>query len=58
MNILGFHKRTNLTLIEKDGTYFVADRHNRKVLHRGTEEECEKIFIMTIAGFIENGLDN
>ena len=55
MNILGFYKKLNLTLLEKDGTYFVANRETKKVICQGTEEECTKVFVMMIAGFIEEG---
>lgn len=55
MNILGFYKKLNLTLLEKDGTYYVANKELRKVIYQGDEEECSKIFVMMIAGFIEEG---
>ena len=30
MNILGWHKKSNVTLIEKDDTYFVVDKQEKK----------------------------
>lgn len=50
MNIIGFYK--NLLLVKRDGSYFVVDREKRKILFKGTEEECSKTFIMLAAGFI------
>ena len=56
MNILGWHKKSNVTLIEKDDTYFVIDKQEKKILYQGDEETCNKLFIMMVAGFIENEL--
>ena len=56
MNILGWHKKSNIILIEKDGTYLVVDKQEKKILYQGDEETCNKLFIMMIIGFIENGL--
>ena len=56
MNILGWHKKSNVTLIEKDDTYFVVDKQEKKILYQGDEETCNKLFIMMVAGFIENEL--
>ena len=53
MNILGWHKKSNVTLIEKDDTYFVIDKQEKKILYQGDEETCNKLFIMMVAGFIE-----
>ena len=50
MNIIGYYKKWNL--VEKDGGYLVVDREKREILLRGTEEECSKMFIMLVAGFI------
>ena len=58
MNILGIYKKLNLALIEKDGEYFVTDKRERKVLYRGDEEACTKVFVMMIARFIEKDLVN
>lgn len=55
MNILGFYKKFNLTLLEKDSTYYVANRETKKVIYQGNEEDCTKVFVMMIAGFIEEG---
>ena len=56
MNILGWHKKSNVTLIEKDDTYFVIDKQEKKILYQGDEETWNKLFIMMVAGFIENEL--
>ena len=56
MNILGWHKKSNMVLIEKDDTYLVVDKQEKKILYQGDEETCNKLFIMMIVGFIENGL--
>ena len=53
MNILGWHKKSNMILIEKDGTYLVVDKQEKKILYQGDEETCNKLFIMIVAGFIE-----
>ena len=50
MNIIGYYKKWNL--VEKDGVYLVVDREKREILLRGTEEECSKMFVMLVAGFI------
>lgn len=55
MNILGFYKKLNLTLLEKDGTYYVANKKTKKVICKGDEERCTKVFVMMMAGFIEEG---
>ena len=55
MNILGFYKKLNLTLLEKDGTYYVANRETKQVILKGDEEACTKMFVMMMAGFIEEG---
>lgn len=55
MNILGFYKKLNLTLLEKDGTYYVANKETKKVICKGDEERCTKVFVMMMAGFIEEG---
>jgi hypothetical protein len=51
MNILGFYSKLNLTLVEKDGVCFVVDKSKRKIIAKGSEEECTKLFVMIIAGF-------
>ena len=56
MNILGWHKKSNIVLIEKDDTYLVVDKQEKKILYQGDEETCNKLFIMMVAGFIENEL--
>ena len=54
MNILGWHKKSNVTLIEKDDEYLVVvDKQEKKILYQGDEETCNKLFIMIVAGFIE-----
>ena len=53
MNILGFFKKMNLALIEKDGTCFVVDKHERRILYKGNEEDCSKVFIMIASGFVK-----
>lgn len=50
MNIVGFYKK--LRLVERDGLYFVVNGEKRKILFKGTEEECSKMFVMLIADFI------
>lgn len=56
MNILAFYKELNLTLAEKDGVYFVADRQEQKILYRSDDKKrCTKIFIMMMSEFIEKG---
>lgn len=50
MNIIGYYKKLNL--VEKDGVYLLVDRENREILLRGTEDECTKMFVMLVAGFI------
>ena len=56
MNILGWHKKSNITLIEKDDEYLVVDKREKKILYQGDEETCNKIFIIMVARFIENEL--
>ena len=53
MNILGFYKKTNLLLVEKDGVYFVVDRQDKTILYQGDEEECTKVFVMMLTEFID-----
>ena len=55
MNILGFFDKLGSTLAENNGAYYVVDRNARKILYKGTEEECTKMFIMMCAGFIPKG---
>ena len=55
MNILGFFDKLGITLAENNGAYYVVDRNARKILYKGTEEECTKMFIMMCAGFIQKG---
>ena len=50
MNIVGFYKK--LRLVERDGLYFVVNGEKRKILFKGSEEECSKMFVMLIADFI------
>ena len=56
MNILGWHKKSNVTLIEKDDEYLVIDKQEKKILYQGDEETCNKLFIVMVARFIENEL--
>lgn len=50
MNIIGFYKDWNL--VEKEGTYYVVNRQDKKILTKGTEKQASKYFIMLAAGFI------
>lgn len=55
MNILGFYTKLNIVLAENNGVYYVVDRDARKILCKGTEEDCTKMFVMMMAGFIPKG---
>ena len=53
MDVIGYYKKSNIVLVEKDGEYFVVDQQTKKVLYRGDEEICTKTFILIAANFIE-----
>lgn len=55
MNILGFYTKLNVVLAENNDAYYVVDRSARKILCKGTEEDCTKMFVMIMAGFIPKG---
>lgn len=55
MNILGFYTKLNVVLAENNGVYYVVDRGTRKILCKGIEEDCTKMFIMMMAGFVPKG---
>ena len=50
MNIIGFYK--DWTLVDKEGTYYVVNRRDKKILFEGTEDLASKTFIMLVANFI------
>ena len=53
--IIGFYK--NYTLAEQDGTFYVVNRQERKILFKGCEEEATKAFVMLCAKFINENME-
>lgn len=53
--IIGFYK--NYTLVEQDGSYYVVNRQERKVLFKGSDGEATRIFVMLCANFIDENLE-
>ena len=51
MSIIVYYKQW--ALLEKDGEYLVIDKPDKKILYIGPEEHATKIFVMLIAGFID-----
>lgn len=49
--IRGFYD--NYMLVEHNGTYYVTKRQEREVLFKGSEEEATKLFVMLIAGYVD-----
>ena len=56
MDIIAFYRPLNISLVKNDrGVYFVVKRHEGKtpeILYKGSEELCNKTFIMLVAGFL------
>lgn len=50
MHIIGFYK--DLTLVEKEENYYVVNKHDKKILFKGDEDQASKYFIMLVAKFI------
>ena len=53
MKILGFYEKLNLTLVEQNGVFIVADKQNRNILYKGDEETSTKLFTLMMARFVE-----
>jgi hypothetical protein len=52
-NIIGFYKTWRLA--ERDGIFYVVakDDEGTRIVYRGSEGCCTKMFVMLVAGFID-----